>query len=126
MRFTLFSTLIITLLLNSGCAVLLVGAGAAGTVAYVKGDQESVEPYTVKQVYLAAKAALDDLGIAVINSSQDTLSAQITARNALDKKIAIKITYVTESSSKLSIRVAVFGSETESQKIYQKIKKHLD
>lgn len=111
---------------SSGCAVLLVGAGAAGTVAYVKGDLETEEPYTVTEVFTAAKTALDDLDIARINEEKDALSAHITARDAADKKVTINITYITDHSSKLSVRISVFGSESKSRKIYQKIREHLD
>jgi len=116
---------ITALLFNTGCAALLVGAGAAGTVAYVKGDFESTEPYNVARVYAAAQQALTELGLARISESQDSLSARIIARNAQDKKITIKIEYITENSSQLSIRVAIFGSEEKSRQIYLKIREHL-
>ena len=124
--FLLFLLLSALSLSSSGCAVLLVGAGAAGTVAYVKGDLETEEPYTVTEVFTAAKTALDDLDIARINEEKDALSAHITARDAADKKVTINITYITDHSSKLSIRISVFGSESKSRKIYQKIREHLD
>ena len=114
------------LLFNTGCAAVLVGAGAAGTVAYVKGDFESTEPYSVPEVYAAAQQALAELGLARISESQDHLSARIIARTAQDKKITIKIAYVTENSSQLSIRVAIFGSEEKSRQIYLKIREHLE
>lgn len=111
-------------LCGSGCALALVGAGA-GTVAYIKGDFESVEPYTVNEVFVAAKAALDDLGIARINDEEDALSAQITARDASDKKVSVSIKYLTDATSELTIRVSVFGDESKSKKIYLKIREYL-
>lgn len=112
-------------LCGSGCALALVGAGAAGTVAYIKGDFESVEPYTVNEVFVAAQAALADLGIARINDEKDALSAQITARDAADKKVSVRIKYLTDATSELSIRVSVFGDESKSKKIYLKIREYL-
>ena len=111
-------------LCGSGCAVALVGAGAAGTVAYMKGDFESVEPYTVDEVFVAAKAALADLGISRINDEKDALSAQITARDASDKKVSISIKYLTDATSKVSIRVSLFGDESKSKKIYLKMREY--
>ena len=42
----------------SGCILAAVGAGAAGTVAYVKGDLEVVETKNLDAVYAASKKAL--------------------------------------------------------------------
>ncbi len=116
---------IMTLVLNTGCAVALIGAGAAGTMAYIEGDLEATEPYDVEKVYQASQVAIRELGLARISQSQDVLGAQIIARDALDKKITIKIKYHTEYSSKLSIRVAMFGSEEKSRQIYLKIRECL-
>ncbi|MCH8218256.1 MAG: DUF3568 family protein [Planctomycetes bacterium] len=110
----------------SGCAVALVGAGAASTVAYVKGDFESVEPFSVDEVFMACKSALSDLGIARISDKKDALSAQITARDASDKKVSMRIKYLTDTSSKLSIRISVFGDESKSRTIYLRIREHLN
>ena len=50
MKQIVYCLIIVTaLLFNTGCAALLVGAGAAGTVAYIKGDFESTEPYDVAE-----------------------------------------------------------------------------
>ncbi len=107
----------------SGCTVALDGAG--GTVAYLKGDLESTEPYGIDKVYHAAKRTLDDLGITVIQDARDALSARIIARDAEDKKIAIRLVSVTEDSTKVSIRISVFGSEEKSQRIYDKMRDRL-
>jgi hypothetical protein len=120
-----YCLMIMTLVLNAGCAVALIGAGAAGTVAYIRGDLTSTEPYEVSQVYQASQKAIADLGLARIKQSRDVLGAQIIARDALDKKITIKVKYHSEYSSKLSIRVAMFGSEEKSRQIYLKIRECL-
>ena len=127
MRNVLLFLLVSAIFLScSGCAVALVGAGAASTVAYVKGDFESVEPFTVDEVFRACKSALSDLGIARINDKKDALSAQITARDASDKKVSMRIQYLTDTASKLSIRISVFGDESKSRTIYLKIREHLN
>jgi len=125
MRQIAYCFIIVTLLFNMGCAVALVGAGAAGTVAYIKGDFKSTEPYDVAKVYRASQAAIRDLGLARISQSQDSLGAQFILRDALDKKITIKIKYITEYSSQLYIRAGMFGSEGKSRQIYLKIREYL-
>ncbi len=117
--------IIVTLLFNMGCAVALIGAGAAGTVAYIKGDFQATEPYGVREVYRASKEAIRDLGLARISESQDSLGAQVITRDALDKKITIKIKYITEYSSQLYIRVGMFGNEEKSRQVYLKIREYL-
>lgn len=102
-----------------GCVVAAVGLGAAGTVAYVSGDLESTEPKNIEIVYSAALQAAEQLELRVISSSKDALSATVIARDADDKKIQIKMAAVSEQTTKLSIRVGTFGSETKSQRIYK-------
>ena len=110
---------------SSGCAVALVGAGAAGTVAYLKGDLESVEPHSVEKVFVASKKALEDLDIFILEESRDILTARITARDAQDEKITIKIDHMTHRTTKLRIRVSTFGDEIKSQRIYLRIRQNL-
>ena len=109
----------------SGClAVAALGVGA-GTVAYVRGDLEAVEDASLDSVYKATEKAMDKLGIAVIEKTKDAMTAVITARDAEDKKITIKLVSAEKNATKISIRVGVFGSETKSTRIYEEIKKYL-
>ena len=122
--------LLITLLTGAavimqGCFAAVVGAGAAGTVAYVRGDLEAVEPYDVATVYTATKKAISQLGYVATKDAKDATAAEIIVRDAQDKKITIKLSSTTEGVTKLSIRVGVFGDETRSTLIYRKIEDNL-
>jgi len=112
-------------LLAGGCMVVAVGAGAAGTVAYLKGDLEAVEAANLDTVYKATLKALDELELRVTRKPKDLLSAEIIARDAADQKVTIKLKATTENTTKLSIRIGFFGSETKSRFIYQKIRDNL-
>lgn len=107
-----------------GCVVAAVGAGA-GTVAYVRGDLQTVESKSLDDVYEAAEKAIKELGLNVTKKTKDAISATIVARDAQDKKITIKLSASAEETTKLSIRIGVFGSETKSRRIYEEIKKNL-
>jgi hypothetical protein len=107
-----------------GCLVAAVGAGA-GTVAYMRGDLETVEAKEIDAVYAAAKKAVEQLELDVSSDTKDALSAEIVARDAQDKKITIKLKSTTEDTTQISIRVGIFGSETKSILIYEQIKKNL-
>jgi len=108
----------------SGCAVVLVGAGA-GTVAYLKGNLEAILEEDLGQVYAASLKALDKLEISATRKEKDALSAVIVGRTAADKKITIKLKATENNLTNLSIRVGVFGNRPQSQRIYDEIKKHL-
>jgi hypothetical protein len=107
-----------------GCLVAAVGAGA-GTVAYLRGDLETVEAKGIDTVYAATKKAVEQLDLNVSSDTKDALSAEIIARDAQDKKITINLKSTAEGTTKISIRVGTFGSETKSILIYDQIKKNL-
>ena len=108
-----------------GCLVAAVGVGAAGTVAYVRGDLEAVEAKSLDELYDASVKAVDKLELALISKSKDALSAEIIARDSEDKKIRINLTSSAEGTTKVTIRVGTFGSQTKSRAIYEKIKENL-
>jgi hypothetical protein len=112
---------------SSGCLALVVGAGAAGTVAYMAGDMEAEENYSIDQVYTAAKKATEDLKLHLITGEggKDAMSATLVARDAADKRITIKLTSTTVNTTKISIRVGTFGSETKSRLVYSKMMENL-
>lgn len=110
----------------SGCMLLAVGAGAAGSVAYIRGDLEAVEAKKLDTVYDATKKALEQLELSISKDAKDAMSAEIIARDSQDKKITVKLAAATEDSTKLSIRFGVFGDETKSRMVYDQIKKNLE
>ena len=124
-RVILTILLIGTMMLNEGCMVAAVGLGAAGTIAYVRGDLQSFESERIDEVYEATLEAVDELELNVTTKSKDALSALIVARDADDKKVTIKLKATAEGPTELSIRIGVFGNETKSRLIYQKIRENL-
>ena len=117
--------LIGTVGLVEGCMIAAVGLGAAGTIAYVRGDLEAVESESLDKVYDATLKAFEELELHVMSRTKDALSATIVGRDAQDKKVTIKLNSTAEKTTKLSIRIGVFGSETKSRLIYQRIHDNL-
>lgn len=111
-----------------GCLAVAVGAGAAGTVAYLAGDLEAEEPYSIDVVYSAARAALTDLDLHIVEgeTTKDALSAALMARDARDKHIEVKLASTTVGTTEISIRVGVFGDETKSRLILREIRRNLE
>ena len=108
-----------------GCLAVAAAGLGVGTVAYVKGDLESVEAANLDDVYKATEKAIDELELAATKKSKDAMSAVIVARDAQDKKVTIKLSAAEEKTTKISIRVGTFGSEAKSRRIYDQIKKNL-
>lgn len=109
----------------SGCILAAVGAGAAGTVAYVKGDFEVVEAKNLDAVYAATKKALEDLELSAIQDNKDKIGATLVSRDSQDKKVTIKLTAVSDESTNISIRFGTFGDEAKAAMVYNKIKENL-
>ena len=114
-------TLIGIAVVLQGCVVAAVGLGAAGTIAYIRGDLEAIESEDINTVYEAAIQAAEELELRIISKTKDALSATIIARDAQDKKVQIILRTTAENTTKLSIRIGTFGSETKSRLIYQRI-----
>ena len=121
----LISMLLGSMLVLQGCVVAAVGIGAAGTIAYVRGDLHAVETASIDEVYDATLKALKELELIPTRKAKDALGAEIITYDAQDKKIAIRLKSQAEGTTKLSIRIGVFGSETKSRLIYQKIRDNL-
>ncbi len=117
---------LLSVLLKTGCVALMVGAGAgaAGTV-YVMGKLEDRVEASVPKVQEATVAGLKDLNLPIHKNEGDKLSAQIESKTADEKTIWIKVNFVTESLSELSIRVGLTGDEQRSREILRAIKHHL-
>lgn len=125
-KFLLATILITATGLLQGCMLAVVGVGAAGTIAYIRGDLEAVEPESLDAVYEATLAAVKELELTVTEKPKDALEARIVVHDSQDRKITIKLKNTAENTTKLSIRVGTFGSETRSRLIYQKIREHLN
>jgi hypothetical protein len=115
-------------LVNSGCAAVLLGGGAAagaGTVLYVKGELQSVEEVPLDRAWNAANLAVRDMGFVIGNSEKDDLSGNLTAYTADNKKVQIKLKRRAESITEIRIRVGTFGDESLSRLILEKIRERL-
>ena len=110
---------------GQGCMIVAAGVGAAGTIAYVRGDLQASESEPIDVVYEAALKAVQDLELPVTSRAKDALVAEIITYDAQDKKIRIKLKASTDQTTQLSVRVGVFGSETKSRLIYEKIRDNL-
>lgn len=116
----------IALLISSGCAAVLVGGGAgAGTVTYLKGELKTIEEASLNNTWNAAQKAMEDLEFLVESTKKDALAAKLVALRANNKKITIHLRKVSEELTEVKIRVGIFGDESLSRLILDKLKDNL-
>lgn len=110
---------------TSGCLAVAAGAAGAGTVAYIRGELDASLSYNLDAVDRATNRAAEQLRFAKINEGSDALARVITLRTAEDKKIEVKLTRTTDTLTQVRIRVGVFGNETVSRALLEKIQANL-
>ena len=120
-----FFSLMLSLPFLNGCAVILAGSAGAGTVAYIKGELQTNLEAPLKKSIAATRSAVENLKFIKISEEVDKLTGEIIARTSQDNKITIRLNKVTENTTKISIRVGMFGDQTLSYSLLEEIKKEL-
>ena len=113
----------------SGCAeAVLVGVGAvggAGAVLWAKGKMVEELDVPFSKAHTATLAALKDLEFPIKKDTKKGLKAKVESQYPDGKLVWVNIRAVTESSSKISVRVGTFGDKSRSQKIFDAIHQRL-
>lgn len=109
------------LLGSPGCANL----GQAPAVAYVRGDLDAVLDAPLDQAVRAARAAVAQLEFTPLEEKKDALQALVVARNALERRIEIRLEREGERVTRLRIRVGTFGDEAVAVATYVKLTANL-
>ena len=113
----------------SGCAeAVLVGVGAAGgagAVLWAKGKMAEELDVSFSRAHTATLAALKDLELPINKDEKKGLKATIESQFPEGKHVWIRVRAVTETSSKVTVRVGMFGDKTRSQKIFDAIHQHI-
>ncbi len=116
-------------ILISGCAeAVLVGigaAGGAGAALWYRGKMEENLDAAFSKVHTATIAALKDLELPINKDQKKGLKARIESQFPEGKHVWISVRAVTESSSKVTVRVGAFGDKARSQKIFEAIHQNL-
>ena len=118
----------LSLVVNSGCPAIFVGAAAggaagAGTVAYIGGELKSIEEVSLNRAWKATERAMRDLDFRITDKTKDALDAQLKASGADGKKIQVALKRISKSRTEIRVRVGTFGDESLSLQILDKIKK---
>lgn len=109
-----------------GCVPLLIGAAVgAGGMTYVKGSLVHNVDNTVDEANKASLKALKDLEFFIISDELNKHSSIIKAEYEDGRGVSVFIDALTERSSKITIRIGIFGDPDESQAILNAILKGL-
>lgn len=112
--------------LSSGCVAVVAGAAAgAGTVAYLRGELEASLDKNLDGVLRATNRGLEQLQFAKISEKKDALVAEVVARTARDQKVGVTLEKVSDTLTRVKIRVGMFGDEAISRALLDKIKGNL-
>ena len=110
----------------SGCFAVLVGAAAgAGGYAWASGALVKEFNAPAMDLYEASMKGLESLNLVIDSDDHDRVTARIRSEFSDGKKITINVDALTEQTSKINIRVSVFGDKVRSELIYDAIKKYL-
>lgn len=108
-----------------GCVAVVAAGGAAGGVAYIRGELQVTLDETVADVNDAVEAAGKDLELNRISGERDQMGGKFIFRNAQDEKITITTTAETNATTNLGIRIGLFGNEQQSLLILDRIRDNL-
>ena len=106
----------------SGCAVLLLGAGAAGGYAASKDSVKNAFDLPMEQVYRESLSVAKEMGYVV---TQDPIRGIIKA-NIRDTHVTITIKQLTRQTVELKVKARnVMPKITVAQEVYNKIVEQL-
>ena len=117
-RITLLALLSASALLGSGCETAVISPGTKTSAVYRFGKLTSTISADIGTSYKASEAAMQELGLSVVQRVKDQLEAKITARDSQDNRIIVDLVSVTDETTKLTVNV---GSLAKARRIYQAI-----
>ncbi len=110
--------------LSSCAAVLIGGAGAAGTYSYIEGKSSIIRNVSVDKAYSASLKACKKLHLAITKKSKNLSEASITGKDN-DRTFWIWIDAENSVRTKISVRVGLLGDKPASERIHQAIASYL-
>jgi hypothetical protein len=115
--------LVCIMFMSMGCpAVIVGGAAGGGTIAYLKGELKSTEGVSLNRAWKATRIAMKDLEFLTEEMEKDAFDARLSARGAGGKNINVALKKISPTRTEIRIRVGLFGNESLSRQILEKIK----
>ena len=118
-----------SLIYLTGCAAVLVGAGAgAGTYAYVKGDLIRTYQAEYQKALNASMSVIDDLGISVQSRTTDGVQTTIKAERKDGTPMTVKVKIAGNDWTQISVRTGFVGlwRKELSQQFHEQVSRRLE
>jgi len=124
-NFTTSLAICAMLFCSTGCgAVLVGGAAAVGTYAYMNGQAKGTYNSSIKNAFSASLATCKELSIPVTKETMDGASSEITGKYYGDT-VTISLDLVGDNLTEITVRVGYFGNESASRRIHNAISQKL-
>jgi hypothetical protein len=117
-------TMIMGLLMISGCTVALVGGAAvgagSGTYFFINGELKTDYYQSFDAVWSACEKTVADMRGVDVQPAKEIGNGKITALIE-DEKVQIVVSYKAKNVTTVAIRVGLIGNKLSSQLIHDKI-----
>jgi hypothetical protein len=120
--------LALCLLLLSGCAVMLLSAGAAagvGAYKYVEGTAERDYPRPMQPTYQACMAAANTMGLRVAQQHYGQTESRIEAVQPPDTTVKIQLVERPNNITTVKVRFGIMGNKDQSAYFHRLVMKNL-
>ncbi len=109
-----------------GCAVLLAGAaGGVGTATWLSGKLTQEVNASLEKSLVATKDALESLKLSVTKETLKADVAQVMGNYTDRRTIWIDIHRISDSISRIEVRVGVTGDQEAARRILNRITRYL-
>jgi hypothetical protein len=108
-------------LVLQGCAVLLVGAAAAGAgggaVSYFGNELQALQEVGIDKAWKAAQAVTSEMHFKTETerSHKDGVKAMLFSRNAEGQQVIIQLSRRTDTLTEIRVRVGMFDTTSNRQ-----------
>jgi hypothetical protein len=120
-------TILLIVPLFVGCAAVVIGGGAGGAAYFwFKGALVHEYDQPLPTVYDATQHAMSVLSLPISHREKDGLAAELHGRTVKgDRPIVIAMERMTETRTKVAVRVGELGDRQDAQTIHDEIGKAL-
>lgn len=118
--------LMLSLSLLSGCAAVVVGAGAAASWVWVRGNLEATLPKPLPELAEATRKAFEDLDLVAVDTAVDGLAGELKARQADGTAVRVKLKALDFASTEVRVRVGTLGDQAASEQLMRYIERGLN
>ena len=119
---------LLCVVMNSGCPLVLIGAGAAagiGAYKYVEGTMEKDYPRPMQPTYQACMSAASTMSLRVAQQHYGQTESRIEAVQPPDTTVKIQLVARPNNITTVKVRFGMMGNEDQSMYFHRLVMKNL-